>query len=569
MEIKNLAMRQTWIEEEVQRCAEDLSIKEDDAFLVFVTSLLLNCRPEDVDPSDIVDGGSDKQIDLIHIEDDTEKGFAEVILVQAKHKKSFESNIAIQIRNGLDWIFERPKSEILDLPNSSFRDKILEIRELRADYGPSNLTISVVHATKGDSSSLSEEYIAEAKILTDKYQSAGFAQFDFTQTGAHEIAELIDAGDRSKRQIDVEIPIIYDVNAPSLIKFGQGDTASIVCTVTGSALAKAASTDPRDAIFDMNVRPFYGTVGKVNRDIWDTCTGTDAARFWFMNNGVTLVCDKFDVVQDPDDAKIKIENAQIVNGCQTTVTIREAFEKGVLSNDTKILLRIYSTDNPNLVGKITLTTNNQNRITDRDLRANDSIQRDIERLMLDNYGHYYERKNKQHRALKGSKRKLIVPSPKAAQACLAVVRLKPSNARGYLAAVWSEHYMEIFQNASVADLLVAYKILEICREQAVIARAGSKYSATKSECVIYGVHHIARAMGYLLTKDKWGNSNTVKIEALLDKITSGKLPANIYSEALDVVLKVREKDKDQHPIPALYFKNSTSQKNLAAKLYSS
>jgi hypothetical protein len=69
---------------------------------------------------------------------------------------------------------------------------------------------------------------------------------------------------------------------------------------------------------------------------------------------------------DPDNPILKIKNAQLVNGCQTTVTIREAYEKEILKENTRVSLRVYAADNPSLVEKITLSTTNQNRITDRD-----------------------------------------------------------------------------------------------------------------------------------------------------------------------------------------------------------
>ena len=102
----------------------------------------------------------------------------------------------------------------------------------------------------------------------------------------------------------------------------------------------------------------------------------------------------------------------------------------------------------------TLRVENQNKVTDRDLRANDPVQRDIEKVMLAKYDHHYERKNKQHKSVRGPAKKKIVPSPKAAQAYLAIARRKPSNARGYLGAIWSDFYEEIFSNASVPDLLL-------------------------------------------------------------------------------------------------------------------
>lgn len=560
----NIKIRQNWVEEEAE--AIEAQADGSDGFLLLVCSLLLECPAEEIDPEDIVDGGEDKQIDFIHIEDDQQKGHAEILIVQSKSTKGFSSNTVVQIKNGLDWIFERPKKDVLSLENHNFKQKILEIRELRKDYGASNLAIAVLHATNGDKSKLSKEYLDEAKSLKDKYKSLDFEAFRFDQIGAHELVELINAEDQAKRKVDVTIPVIYDVNRPSLMQFAQGDTKSLVCTVTGEALAQAASVEPRDAIFDMNVRPFYGSVGKVNREIWATCTEEESRRFWFLNNGVTMVCDAFTFTADPDSPLVKVTNAQIVNGCQTTVTIREAFEKNVLKDDTRILLRIYSTDNPNLVERITLSTNNQNKITDRDLRANDPVQRDIEQIMLDKYGYYYERKNKQHRALKGPNKKKVVHSPKAAQAYLAVVRFKPSNARGYLNSIWADFYSEIFENASVPDLLVAYKLHQYCHQEALKTKSLGLKSQTEIDCRVYGTFHIARVMGHRLTQDSWGHAHLASVEGLLAKLDAGEDLGAHYQAALKIVEKVRKPDEAEHPVPALYFKNSTAQRRLNAEL---
>lgn len=489
--IDNIKIRQTWIEEEAERCAKELGESSDIGFLYLASSLLLDCAPTDIEEEDIVDGGQDKQIDLIHIEDNPEKGHADITIIQAKKTDGFSSNIAIQIRNGLDWIFERPKAELNGIKNHALKAKVLEARTLRTDYGASNLAVRVYHVTNGDKSSLSPEYLEEAKSLRDKYGGVGFGSFIFDQLGAHELIEVLNEGVKAKRKIDLELPILYDINRASVMEFTQGDTKSFVCTVVGAELAKAASTTPRDSIFDLNVRPYYGSKGQVNKDIWDTCTGTESVRFWFLNNGVTMVCDSFDFTRDPDNPVLKIRNAQIVNGCQTTVTLREAHEKNELDKHVNILLRVYSTDNPSLVEKITLTTNNQNKITDRDLRANDPVQRDIERIMSEKYDHFYERKNKQQKNLKGPARKKVVPSPKAAQAYLAVVRAKPANARGYLGSIWSDFYSEIFENASVADLLVAYKIYQLCHTEARAAKKLASISTRERDCRVYGLFHIA------------------------------------------------------------------------------
>ena len=348
-------------------------------------------------------------------------------------------------------------AEYQTLMNQAFVAKIDEIRQLVHDYSWSGLAISVYFITIGDSRILtpesSSEYLQERKTLLDTFKGMPFASFSFHTIGAIELVDLLNNTERMRRTIDIDIPIVYDINKASLIQYTAGDTKAIVCTVRGGVLAQIAQLEPRDAIFDLNVRPFYGSRGKVNKEIRSTCTGGEAQRFWFLNNGITMVAKTAEATLDPDHPYVRVIDAQIVNGCQTTVTIREAYENGDLNQDTRVLMKIYSTENQNLIGRITLTTNSQNSIMERDLRSNDTVQIDIQNIMKQRFGYYYERKNKEFRTLRGEGRRLIVPNVRAAQAFLAIVRQKPSSARGQPGMIWTDHYREIFVNATVEDLL--------------------------------------------------------------------------------------------------------------------
>src|SRR5690606_7092599 len=127
----------------------------------------------------------------------------------------------------------------------------------------------------------------------------------------------------------------------------------------------------------------------------ETCSDEDTSYlFWFLNNGVTVVCDKVDPVTDPDNPHLKIENLQIVNGCQTSSSLAIAEQEGILQEDTTVILKVFETSDLDLVDKVVLTTNNQNKITNRNLRANDKIQRDLERA-FEIYSYFYERKPRQ------------------------------------------------------------------------------------------------------------------------------------------------------------------------------
>lgn len=562
--VRNLRIRQTWLEEQTAQIRQDYGYKGDDeAFEALALSLLFDLDYEAISPDEIVDGGQDKQIDIIRIEDDEDRGVANIYIIQAKATPGFSSTTVVQLRNGLSWIFERPRSEYSKLDNKALANKIDEIRQLRIDYGAANLSVAVYFVTLGDTRDLSTEYLQERKILVDTYSHVGFGSFTFREIGAFELVELLNETERAKRKIDVDIPLVYDVNRPSVIQFSTTDTKAVICTVTGVTLARIASSEPRDAIFDLNVRPYYGSRGEVNSDILSTATGDEASRFWFLNNGVTMVCDRFDFVPDPDKPIVKVYDAQIVNGCQTSVTLREAMEKKGLRDEARVLLKIYATGNPSLVERITLTTNNQNRITDRDLRANDEVQYDIQRIMKDRYGYYYERKNRQFRTLKGDQRSYIVPNYKAAQAFLAIVRRKPSVARGYLGKIWSEYYREIFENATVEDLLASYLIYRYCAKQ---SRAMFDHSWTESEVAVYGAFHIARVCGCLLTQDKWGGKQRDAIAKLIKSLEVGAVMEDTYKKALQIMIEIRKASRKDYPNPTLYFKAGDVQKSIERTL---
>lgn len=569
-QVENFQIRKTFIEEQTEYLASQATDNLDEAFEFLVTSLIFDIEPEEIDAQDMIGGSQDKQMDVIRITDKEDEGSAEIEIIQAKNVNGFSSDICIKIRNGLKWMFEIPKSEYSTLKNQDLVNKIKELRELRSKYGPSNLNVFVYFVTKGNTGELSEEYLQERKILVEKYSSVGFGKFEYKEVGSIELVDYIDEQDRLKKQVDIRLPIQYDVNKPSVLKYISGETEALICTVLGSDLAKVTNQEPKDAIFDMNVRPFYGTKGKVNSDIYSTCTGKDSYRFWFLNNGVTMVCDEFDLIQDPDKTEVKIINAQIVNGCQTTVTIREAFNSQELKADVRVLLRVYSTDNPKLVEKITLTTNNQNKITSRDLRANDKVQRDVQRLMEEKFEFKYERKNKEFSKVRGIARQKVVPNTKAAQAYLAIVRKKPSNARGYLGAIWSDFYKEIFTNATVSDLLATYLIYKYCNEMAMKARKFSELTRDELDVRVYGSFHIARVIGYFITNDRWGKNNLQFIDDLIPKLVDkSKMTEELYISAQNLVLSIRNSENEENKtVPALYFKTKRLQNSINQKLNS-
>ncbi len=508
-----MKLHQQIVQDRVEEITQFLRILDnDEAFLRFAHSLITGQSIHVFDPNDLVDGGQDKQIDVITIEEDSEQ--ATVYMLQAKNTTSFSSNALIQMRNGLNWIFNKPRVDIKTLSNISFRDKIFEYRSLQSGIGPSNIQIVVAFATNGLSSTISDEFQQELKTIKDEYDNNTFADFRLEVCGAAELVALLNAQERQRRSIDDNIRIRYDANNPSLIRYYSQDLKGLVCTSPASEIARLVNNDQHNSIFDLNIRRFLGTSDGVNKDIQNTCTKAESSyQFWFLNNGITIVCDRFDAVTDPDVPQIKIENMQIVNGCQTATMLALAQKEGNLAPDVRVLLRIYETADDDLVNKIVLTTNNQNRVSSRNLRANDPIQIDMENA-FSIYNYYYERKPRQFvdSDVDASR---IIPNEQVAQSYLAIALKIPSDARRRKYKVWGQFYNKIFSGQTVESYIIMVLIARYTSQWLRTKGFSSSDDETTRKIAKNGAFHVARIAAYLWRgDDEWRISEEILKEQL-------------------------------------------------------
>lgn len=469
------------------------------------------------DDDDVVDGGQDKQIDAVTI--DADDSAADVWIVQAKNSSSFSSNALVQMGNGLRWLLEASKKELDTLGNQPFKDKILEFRGVKSELGPSNLRLHVAFVAAGSTETLSDEFAQELSAIHQRYSDEDlFESFDLRAYGHDELNDLLRARDRRAKSIDADLKIRYDVNKGSVINYRADELRGLVCTVSAQEIAVLVNDDPSGSVFDLNLRKFLGGRGAVNKDIMQTCTSPESAHeFWFLNNGITIVCDGFDPNLDPDDPRVKLRNLQIVNGCQTATTLATAQKDGTLRPEVRVMTRVYETSKSGLVDKIVLTTNNQNRISSRDLRANDVVQIDMERGFAI-YDLLYERKQRQHDTA-GKDPKSIVPNEAVGQWYLAVVLKNPADGRGRKYKIWGELYDKVFaakrpiEPYVVADLLgwrvsEWIKASELKEHQADLKRVLAKR----------GAFHVGRIAAFLWKgDDHWDEPQDVlagRIETL-------------------------------------------------------
>lgn len=519
-----------------------LEVPEEEAFLRLVHQLVTGIGIRSLDEADVTEGGQDKQVDVMTFVEAPDH--ATVFIIQAKHTDSFSSNALIGLHNGLEWVVNRRRADVGELTNVAFKDKIIEYRSLVNSLGPSNIEVAVRFATYGHTAEISDEFKQELRGILAEFDNGTFERFSCEPVGADELVALMERQEKHERRIDAEIRIRYDTNNPSLIKYFSEDLQGLVCSVPASEIARLVNEDPEGAIFDMNVRRFLGMRGGVNRDIQGTCTNADDSHlFWFLNNGITIVCDELDAVTDPDNAHIKMKNMQIVNGCQTATTLALAQNAETLARDVRVVVRVYETKDTSLVDKIVLTTNNQNRISNRDLRSNDQVQRDFERgFAIHDY--YYERKPGQFSDQEVDQAR-ILPNELIGQAYLAVVLKKPSDARTRKYKVWGEHYERIFADRVVEPYITSALLVRAATGWVRDQGLADHVDDTRRGIAKRGVFHLSRIAAYKWREsDSWSaDEEELQRDLLLVQEDPGALAPH-FESALDVLVELVEGDED-------------------------
>jgi hypothetical protein len=147
----------------------------------------------------------------------------------------------------------------------------------------------------------------------------------------------------------------------------------------------------KERLFARNIRGYRGDTA-INDAILKSAK-ENPDRFWFMNNGITIVADRVEGVKTGAKVRMRMWNPQVVNGQQTIRSLEKA--KG---NHSKVLIRVIRLDQRDgaggfggVVGDIVQATNRQNAVGSADLMANDPEQVRIEREFAKLY-YAYERK---------------------------------------------------------------------------------------------------------------------------------------------------------------------------------
>jgi hypothetical protein len=187
----------------------------------------------------------------------------------------------------------------------------------------------------------------------------------------------------------------YENNIPKTELGLPGQT--IVGMVNVNELIRLQNKYHRNQLYSENIRLYLGDRASVNKDIINTITSDESQWFPYMNNGISIICDKLTLGNNSTKGlTIELNNMQIINGCQTVNALYSAkYNEETKDNfkSSKVLVKIYQIDPSQERFKLSIikATNNQNAVKTSSLVANDPIQIAIQKK-LEILGFLYDRK---------------------------------------------------------------------------------------------------------------------------------------------------------------------------------
>lgn len=446
-----------------QRQAErSVPIRDDEAFELFAAEQALAARQlssEEV-ADGVIGGSNDGAIDAIFVfvdgalltedSDVLQDGFSavrlprgvklELWMVQAKRETSFTETAIDKAASALARLLSLSENEedlrqlysLGAVSRTGFFRKALRVLATRHPQ----VEIHFVYATRGRATgpnSINTKVEIKARDLESQLASV--------MSGATGHVEFLGAAELWRRANTVAsytTELTYQENATS----GNSHVA-LVKLRDYMIFLKDEDGRLRRHIFDWNVRDYQGEV-EVNREIRDSLEDQTGPEFWWLNNGVTIVCSKATAV----GKTYSLDDVQVVNGLQSSHTIFNVLRTAPADHpafDRSVLVRILVTGDDLATRDLVIrATNRQTSVPAASLRATDDIQRDIEAFFL---GHdwYYDRRKNFYRNI-GRSAERIVSISLLAQAAMAMGLSRPDNSRARPSSLLKrdEEYRRIF-----------------------------------------------------------------------------------------------------------------------------
>lgn len=480
------------------------------AFVVYVLQRFLgNYNIEEI-ISNVTEGGQDNSIDILHIDNNSEDEI-NINVFQCKYKTG--ANLTSTIgENEVDLFLRKVKTIIIDKDisnistNPNLKQQLNMLWDISKNTELNNIHLNLFLATNG--ANINEQEKNTLKTFQEE----------------NSIVKKIDVLCDYDFMIGKKDTPIDKIVIPIDKNYIQLNNGINTCIVSFSAFDIACLYEKTgDVILEKNVRKLIKS--KINQNIYNSLID-DPGMFWYKNNGLSIVCERFEVKTMSGRKELEITHPYIVNGGQTTKTIYNHYlkcngdeEKLTPLYDASIIARIYQTTAPEQITEIVQGTNTQNKITMYDLKSTNSNLRKIKEFFYENHISLLI-----NRDIEEEKLPLSINSDTLLQLYCSLYMEIPHKAKISISKLIEDYYDDVYNTPNIhKKLLNTFKINQIIKNK------------NKEHTDIIHLKHSSLSLLFLIGL----------LNPSLKDIYNEELLVETYDNALNILNEIVEKQKEE------------------------
>ena len=392
----------------------------------------------------IVDDADDFGVDAIYAfvdgkimnsVDDVEEFFSNksrvtIRVIQTKNGSGFKEGVLAKLKEGVEEIFDPNESELRG--NAKFKNRAEIVRKLWGKFytgGNEDVKIFIDYICSGDKKNANDKVQRKKLEIERSLKSKGLRSVEVNITGSGELIALSDLQGTYNKVLIAENSIVHNVGNSTEDDFADSmSNGEYILIVDGNKFFDFI-TDAQGAIeeriFERNVRDYQGPKKEVIKNIQSTLKSEKRSNFWRMNNGVTILASR---ISNKGDTAFRLENYQIINGCQTAFSIYEVLSNGAVGK-FELVVKLVTTNETEIALEIIQATNSQISVEATAFNAQSKIHKLIEADLKDGDDKiYYERRSNFYRRRGVSTNKIVGPK-KLFQIIRSIYFQKPCSSR--------------------------------------------------------------------------------------------------------------------------------------------
>lgn len=476
------------------------------------------------------------------LEDYNEDTKFKIQIFQFKRGTGISQADLLKFKNGIKKILI--DEDISEEDNLYFYNRMSVLNEIKAsifnNYSSDNISV-ICHIVFGgiESNLYSEKIIKdELEDIVKTLKNNGFTNSRIIVTDCQSLINAPSKLDEIVDIIEYQKTFKYITDTDPKTKLN-----GYISIINGSDIAELVRKH-QSSIFEANIRDYFKRNDLNTKIIATSSDPKESKFFWSFNNGLTMTCSKVD---EMPNNKYKLYNLQIVNGCQTSnaiytalknrervVELEQKISEGKeltkketeelnrinvfqFKDETTILVKIIETKDEDLIYRITETTNSQTPIKAFSLKANDDIQKLIERY-FENNGVCYERRIN---SMRNKGKKNIYSIQKLFQLYTSQILFKPSQVKTRPKGMFVSTYDDVFPAPNVKSMnfslyLIPVKIdLGINKAIKEYVRTNSTIDNYRKTLFSYGKLHLGAFLLSSILKGNYSEKGIVEKEAFI------------------------------------------------------